>query len=120
MKSLYDALHGEDPQVPTVDPLELVTKLTGKNFSKAVVESKQYRQSIVRRIVTDTLPSAVECKLLDHAWGVPKQRLEIEDKTVSLEDQSPEQLEARALLLAKRARQLRERTPSEDSDGAIH
>lgn len=84
-KSLYDALHVEDPEFPDQQVAELdpQMKLTGKSFCRAIVESTEYRQSIVRRILADKLPAAVECKILDHAIGVPKQRVEMDDKRVT-------------------------------------
>ncbi len=107
MKSLYDSLNLVDPRTPDKPPVDPILKLTGKAFSKAVVESQEYRESIVRRVRLDSLPPAVETKLLDHAWGVPKQRVEIDDKRNPFEGLPADEIEAHLQKLALIARDLR-------------
>ena len=81
MRTLYEALNIDDPasnaapQEPDID-----FELTGVDFCRAVFESREYRESIARRIRNDSLPSAVECKLLDHAIGKPIERHEVTGK----------------------------------------
>jgi hypothetical protein len=112
MRSLYDALNVPDPAKPNAEPVDPILELTGKKFSKAVVESRQYRESIIRRIITDTLPPAVECRLLDHALGKPVERIEVSD-TTPLEAKSAATLRERALQLAERAQRLQEAKESQ-------
>lgn len=97
--------HSDDRANFDVD--EDVSKLTGKEFSSRVIHSRAYRASILRRLCTDTLAPAVECRLLDHALGKPAERLEVEDKTIRLDQYTVEQLEERAMLLATLARRIR-------------
>lgn len=80
---------------------------TGKEFSQKIVNSREYRQSLLRRLMADTLAPAVECRLLDHALGKPLERVEVEDKTIRLDQYTVEQLEERAMLLATLARRIR-------------
>jgi hypothetical protein len=124
MKTLYDALHENDPDYKpagtvTVDPtVEELSNLHGKAFAKALLQSKDYRESLVRRMKTDSLPSAIECKLMDHAWGVPKQRLEVEDKTNSYEGLSAEQIQTRIRTLMDVAQRLG--ASKEDDSTSVH
>ena len=88
MKSLYDVLHVVDPVVEDARAQNIaqdaaeekaffdLAAMTGKEFSDAILSSRQYRESIIRRLKRDTLPSAVECKLLDHSLGAPVKRVE--------------------------------------------
>lgn len=98
-----------------------VAGLSGPAFSRAVIASQEYRQSILDRVKLGSLAPAVECRLLDHAFGKPADHVEISDPT-SLENQSVEQLEARALLLAALARNLRKQSDPapQDEPGAVH
>lgn len=119
MKSLFEALQLPDPDIPYSNEPDLLD-LTGQEFCKGVVNSRQYRQSIINRILSQDLPSAIECRLLDHAWGKPPDRLEVNDTTVRLDELSAEELEERALKLASRARQLRMNSVSSgDDDGVV-
>jgi hypothetical protein len=128
MKTLGDTLHETDPQsfpkqdipAPPADSIGLASKKTGKSFSRAVLESKQYRDSIVARVVAGTLPAAVECKMWDHAFGVPKQRVEVEDKTNPYENMSPEQIQTRIRVLMDTAQRLGASLPVQDDGDSVH
>ena len=106
MKSLADSLGINPPEqeLPEQEP----TPKSAKDFAKRILSSAQYRESIKRRIVTDTLSAAVECKLYDYAYGKPVDRVEVKDTTDRLEDLTSEELEARAMALASLAASLRE------------
>lgn len=81
MKSLADAfgiVNLTRPDEDTLDTLDV--PLSAEDFCKAVVESREYRESIQRRLLMDDLPPAVECRLLDHAWGTPAKRVELTGK----------------------------------------
>jgi hypothetical protein len=79
-----------------------------RDFARGVLHSRSYRASLWRRIVTDELPPAVECKLLEYAYGKPIERVQVEDTTPRFEAVSFEELEQRALFYAKLLRQARE------------
>lgn len=82
-------------------------KVTVKTFCKGVLNSPEYRNSLLRRIMLDELPPAVECMLWDRAEGKVVNHLEVKDTTNTLEAMTVEQLEDRALFLAEVARRLR-------------
>jgi hypothetical protein len=106
--SLADVLGVPDPVEPDAkveaefDPNVDVTK-----FANAVLSSRQYRESVLRRIIMDELPPQIETLFYHYAKGKPVERFEVKDTTNPLEDMSVEQLEARALQLVEMARKLR-------------
>ena len=133
-RNLAEALGIKNPLVeeakakgrPEPDPVP-VGELNGRDLARYVLNSTQYRESILRRILFDELPPAVETKLMDYAWGRPTERVEINDNRSNLENLTTEELEQKALVLATLARQLRNRDavrmndvstdrPSEDED----
>lgn len=77
-KSLAEALGTTDPRpldAQAADDLfELQEFTTAKEFCRAFIESKEYRASLMRRIVTDSLPPAVERFFLETAMGKPVER----------------------------------------------
>lgn len=91
-KTLADALGLETPQEPAVKN----EKVTAKSLSKAILSSQEYRDSLRRRIMADTLPPAVECRLYDYAFGKPVDKVEIKDTSDPLSDMTLPQLQARA------------------------
>lgn len=81
MRTLYEALNIDDPAVQAAPkPPDIDFELQGKDFCEAIFNSREYRESIARRIRNDSLPSAVECKLLDHVLGKPIERHEVTGK----------------------------------------
>lgn len=116
IRSLADVLGINDPQkpagedTPVVDP-KLPARMTAKQLSREVLNSKQYRESLLRRIIMGELPPAVECKLMDYAWGRPVEKVQVEDTTRRFEKASIDQLEERALYLAGLAREMRKEQP---------
>lgn len=96
---------------------------SAKVISRTLLNSSEYRQSLVDRISLGELPPAVECKLWEYAYGKPIDRVEVKDTTPSLGQLTAEQLEERALRLAQLARQMREQGQSEKDDqtqAAVH
>jgi hypothetical protein len=116
-KSLADFLGVADPvtkELPSgAGPSP---KLTIKDFCKEVLRSPQYRESLLRRIVMDELPPAVECMLWDRAHGKTADKLEVKDTTDPLEDLTIEQLEDRAMKLLEVARHLRTESSAPEED----
>lgn len=107
-QSLADVLGVEDPltrEAPVVDIHP--EKLTAKEFSRRILHSKEYRDSIIRRIYADELPPAIECRLYDYAFGRPVEKVEVADTTQKFTEYTIEQLEERALNLAQLAREMR-------------
>lgn len=114
MKTLADALDLNNPQ-PAASKPDSGPK-TAKAISKDLLNSIEYRQSLIRRIETDTLPAAVECKLYEYAYGKPVDRVEVKDVTANLEEMSSEELESRAMALATLARRMREGSETDTTD----
>lgn len=107
VKSLYDSLHPDAPSAADTHVLPSTKRMTAKTISRLLLNSEEYRLSLVNRIITGTLPSAIECKLWDYAYGKPIEKVEVKDTTNQLENYTPEELEARALFLAETARRIR-------------
>lgn len=124
MRTLFEALHLANPDTPAVIPEPLPEKLTARDFSRAIVRSEEYRNSIRRRIAMDELPPAVEIRLLDYAYGKPVERMSLETTASTLESLSAEALEERAMYLADLARQLRldknSGEPTEGTPTSVH
>jgi hypothetical protein len=119
MKTIYDALQIEDPSQPDA-PREPVPKLTVKDFCRGILESREYREALMQRIIMHALPAAVECMLYDRAYGKTVDKLEVKDTTNPLIDATPVDLEKRGEFLLEVARQLRQRDTDEDPPSAIH
>lgn len=85
MQSLADFLgvsvaKSEDDKVSrdgiTASNDERFEKLTGKEFAVAVLDSPEFRRYIVAGLILGDLPAAILCRLIDHGWGKPPDRLE--------------------------------------------
>lgn len=104
MKSLAEALGLDSPKP---DEPTSKKKLTIKQFCKLVLESEEYRRSVLQRVTLGTLPPAIETLIFHYAEGKPVEKMEIKDKTNPLDGMSLEQLEKRAEHLAALAAKLR-------------
>lgn len=89
MKSLADVLGVPDATNPdavaraasvTAPLVEQVDADTIKDFCISVLSSKEYRDSLQRRILLDELPSAIESLLYHYAIGKPVERHELTGK----------------------------------------
>ena len=123
-QSLADLLGVQDPQQPDF-PVAPSPKMTAKAFCKDIINTVQYRESLLRRIVMDTLPSAVECMLWDRAHGKTVEKVEVKDTSAPLERLTSEELLKRAEFLATLAEQLRQAQAAEparvvDIRGSVH
>lgn len=97
------------------------SKLSRREYARELLNSPQYRQSVLDRLTLGELPPALEILLHYYAYGKPTEHVEVRDTTTRLEDLTPEQLDERAMLLAKRARQLREQQrPVEEEAVSVH
>ncbi len=116
-QSLADLLGVPDPQRPENPTSTPQPARDAQTFCQNVLNTAQYRESLLRRILMDELPPAVEVWLLNTAHGKPTDRVEIKDTTNRLAEFSTAQLEQRALDLAKMARSLAPgETPGEPID----
>jgi hypothetical protein len=88
-----------------------------EEIAQKLLHSKEYRQHLLRMIMMDDIPPALETRLWEYAYGKPVEHVEVKDKTPRLEDVPLEQLEARAAMLMRVAQQLRmqRETPAEES-----
>jgi hypothetical protein len=128
MQSLADFLGVIDPQNPDGDPVDRsdssFERMTRKDFCRKVLASREYRESLMRRIILGALPPAIEQLLYYYAEGKPVERVEHKDTTNAFEHLSIDQLEERAMFLARVAREMREQdqpTTTEDKrDERVH
>jgi hypothetical protein len=114
LQSLADFLGIKDASVPDAPaPTLTPPTLSVAAFCTEVLNTVQYRESILRRILMDSLPAQLECLLFHYAYGKPVERVEVKDTSNNLEDLTAEQLEERALYLAETARRMRQEASSE-------
>jgi len=73
MKTLFEALHPEDAPPLITTP---ISELTGKEFSQAVLDSREFREYIINGIKMRDIPPAILCRVIDHGWGKPPDRIE--------------------------------------------
>jgi hypothetical protein len=126
-KSLADALGITDP-VTKEEPTDTdIGDLSARDFATRVLSSVQYRESVTRRIVMDDLPPAVECRLMDYAWGKPVERVEVEDKTPTTNTVPIDEIENRIAflrntirLLIARGKQVKPEDVVDDESHAVH
>ena len=113
--TLPQVLGVPDPSNPSAS-VGPVKKRTARAFSRAILASPQYRESLLRRILMDALPSAIEGKLWEYAHGKPVEKLEVKDTTAPLAALSADALEQRAFQLASLASQLRQKVKAAAQD----
>lgn len=53
------------------------TRHEAQKLARNIVESQDYRDSLTRRIKSDTLPPAVECMLWHYAYGKPIEQVNL-------------------------------------------
>lgn len=115
MKSLADHLGVKDLNDPN-KPVAPARRMSIKQFCQGIIESPDYRAALMAQILLGELPPAVHVLLYHYGYGKPVEHVKIEDVTGALENQSVEQLEHRALVLAATARQLREQQQPADNE----
>ncbi len=54
--------------------------LTGADFAKGVLESREFRQYIMDGIVLRDLAPGIITRLMDHGWGKPPDKVELTGK----------------------------------------
>ena len=98
---------GADQALPAPSGRSLLDADNVRDFARNVLQSREYRQSILDRIQLGQLAPAVEQRLYDYAYGKPVERVEFKDTSDPVDDLTYEQLEERAAKLLEVARQLR-------------
>jgi hypothetical protein len=89
-----------------------------RDFCRGVLASREYRQSVLDRVVLGTLAPAIETRFYDYAYGKPVERVEFKDTSDPLDDVTAEQLEERAARLYEAAQQLRRE--SSEREESVH
>lgn len=80
MRTLYDALHGDaSPEIP-LEAAPDYSHLSGKEFARAVLDSREFKQYVSTSLKACTIPSAILTRLMDYAWGKPPERVELTGK----------------------------------------
>lgn len=82
----------------------LFTRHEAQRFARQLVESQDYKDSIDRRIRSDSLPPAVECMLWHYAFGKPIEQVNVtvQPGQEDLSTLSVDELLRRAQELAKK------------------
>jgi len=93
MKSLYDSLDIPDPRVADPAETELgirdaIDVTDPQEFCRLIVRSREFKQYVVNGFVLGDIPSAIACRIMDHAWGKPVERVEV-NNTSELENLTP-------------------------------
>lgn len=73
-------------------------------FCRSVIESKEYQESVWRRIKNDTLPPQIETLICYYAAGKPPDQVILEDRRESdrpLEEMTESELAAEASAVSK-------------------
>lgn len=90
-----------------------------KAFARGVLDSQEYRSSLMRRIAADELPAQIEALLYHYAGGKPAETLRVEDETrKAVASADTLTLEQRALQLAAAARELASNGMTDSDAGA--
>jgi len=123
MKSLADFLDVQDPRTPeqlaqpepkVEDVLDVADP---KEFCEKILGSRQFRQYILNGIVIGDLPSAIVTRMMDHGWGKPVERVQVQ-AVQDLDGLSPSELRA---LLQERIKSLATMVSLlEDGDETVH
>jgi hypothetical protein len=81
--SLADFLNVVDPRAPEDLPPQTEPSILDAldiddptEFCKKIVGSREFRQYIMNGVVLGDLPPAIGCRIIDHAWGKPPERVE--------------------------------------------
>lgn len=70
--------------------------LAAREKAAEILATPEYRESLVRRIQQDTLAPLMERTLWEYAYGVPKQKVEVNVNRPDYSELSNEELAARA------------------------
>jgi hypothetical protein len=76
-----------------------------REFAELILCSQEYRDSLVRRIRTDSLAPNIEALLYHYAYGKPKERVELSEAPPQLDAFSDDELQLRAAAVFRAARE---------------
>ncbi len=78
LQSLADYLGTSGPEPETSGPKfeDLLDLTNSKAFADALINSREFRRYIVNGLTMGDLPGGVLCRVLDHGWGKPPERVE--------------------------------------------
>lgn len=120
MKSLAEHLGVIDPRDLTLSkPSKPLPRQTIRDFCRDILSSDDYRASVLRRILIDEMPPAVEQLMYHYAYGKPVEKIEFKDTSDDIDEMNAEQCEQEAMRLLEIARQIRGEE-STTSDRSIH
>ncbi len=71
-----------------------MAKDVGYDFAKKLLDSPTYIVLLKEQLESGTLPAMLVKRLWDYAYGKPAEKIQVEVTTESLEDKTPEQLQA--------------------------
>lgn len=78
MKSLAEFLGVDDPRLPEKHIEDVFDEtLSVQDFCRGVLRSREYRQSVQRRILLDELPPAIEVLFYHYAEGKPTENVAV-------------------------------------------
>jgi hypothetical protein len=124
MKTLAEHLGIADPRQPDAEAAEdtITDAVSDRDFCRGVLTSKTYRESLLRRLMIDELPSAVEVMLWARAYGPVTERIEVERKDQPVENLTDAEIEQRLLFLANETRRrMNEAEPPSKTEGrSVH
>lgn len=96
--------------------------MLGREWAQALLDTQEYKDSLVRRIKNDSLDPRVEVHILALAYGKPVERIEAKVENVpegSLDQQAPpEQVADEVLALAQLLQNIP--PPAFDNDNAVN
>lgn len=124
-QSLADVLGVSDPVQPDKPATAFNASATRKDFCKQILDSPEYRQSLMQRIVLGMLPPAIEQLLYYYADGKPVEHLKVIDDS-SIVDLTPEQVAEklqrvqRMLLMIQASREQRDAEDEHLSQASVH
>lgn len=81
-KTLAEALGIKDGPMDEPEP----EPTTAQEFAIRILNSPEYRKSVEQRILLGELPPAVECWLLNTAYGKPPDRVDIKTTTLAIDE----------------------------------
>lgn len=112
--TLLEFLSGEsaktaEPAAETKSAREYLSCDNVKDFCKGILQSREYRQSLLDRIILGDLAPQIETRLYDYAYGKPVERVEFKDTSDPVDEFTVEQCLERIEQLKEIARQLQQR-----------
>lgn len=118
-QSLADALGIQHPREKPVVDDNAPAKMSAEEFCKTLLNSSEFRVYILNGLVFNNLPPQILVRIMDQGWGKPVARIEVKD-TTHVDDMLPQQLEHRAMALAKIARHTAKERKKPTDEGSVH